>query len=108
MLGIGPSSFSRRIYRVKIHRVKGGEKMKKLVTVLGAVGLMFLLAQPTWAKCAPLIKEGRELLPNAKLAKANEDKAKALLDEAQKALDAKDHKTGVEKANEALAIIKKK
>ena len=81
--------------------------MRKIWTVLGAVSLLTVLAQPLWAKCGPLIKEGRELLKTAKLAKEDEDKAKALLDEAQKFLDAKDHTNGPIKANEALKLLKK-
>ena len=82
--------------------------MKRLWTLLAVASLMVLSVQPAWARCAPLIKEGRELLPKAKLAKADEGKVKALLDEAQKFLDAGDHKNGVKTANEALDLLRKK
>lgn len=82
--------------------------MKRMESLLAAVGLLFLLVQPVWARCAPLIKEGRETLAKTKLAKADEDKVKGLLDEAQKSLDAGDHNNGVQKANAALDLLKKK
>jgi hypothetical protein len=82
--------------------------MRKIVFLMTALCLLILSAQPVWARCELLIKEGRELLTTTKLAKGDENKAKGLLDEAQKGLDAGDHGTGVKKANEALAIIKKK
>jgi hypothetical protein len=82
--------------------------MGKIWTLLGAVGLLLLLAQPTWAGCLPRIREGRELLKTAKLAKADEDKVKALLDQAQKYFDAGDHGNGVPTANQALDLLKKK
>jgi len=81
--------------------------MKKIALLLAFAGL-FLSAQPVWPRCAPLIKEGRELLGKVKPAKVDEDKAKGLLDEAQKFLDAGNHVDGVKKANEALDILKKK
>ena len=59
------------------------------------------------ARCAPLIKEGRELLGKTQVSKADQDKAKALLDEAQKNLDAGDHANGVKNASAALDILKK-
>jgi hypothetical protein len=43
-----------------------------------------------------------------KASKADQDKAKGLLDEAQKNLDAGDHGSGVKNANAALDILKKK
>jgi len=81
--------------------------MKKVGTLFSVLGLL-AFTQPVWARCAPLIREGRELLGNVKLAKADENKAKGLLDEAQKFLDAGNHVDGVKKANEALDILKKK
>ena len=81
--------------------------MKKIALLLAFAGL-FLSAQPVWSRCAPLIKEGRELLGKAKPAKVDEDKAKGLLDEAQKNLDAGDHTNGVKNASAALDILKKK
>ncbi len=82
--------------------------MKKVWILFAVSSLLFLSVQPLWARCAPLIKEGRELLPKAKLAKADEDKVKALLDEAQKSLEAGNHNDGVKKANEALDLLRKK
>ena len=83
--------------------------MKKAMTLLALAGLMLLSVQPAWARTCPrLIKEGRELLSGAKLAKANESKVKALLDEAQKLHDAGSHGDSVKKANEALDLLKKK
>ena len=82
--------------------------MKKITLLLTFAGLLILSAQPVWPRCAPLIREGRELLGQVKLAKADEDKAKGLLDEAQKFLDAGNHIDGVTKANAALDILKKK
>lgn len=81
--------------------------MKRTLSLIALLGLV-LMAQPLWARCAPLIKEGRELLGTSKLAKAEQDKAKSLLDEAQKNLDAGDHPSGVKNANAALDILKKK
>jgi hypothetical protein len=82
--------------------------MKKIFFVMTALSLLILSAQPTWARCAPLIKEGRELMSTTKASKADQDKAKGLLDEAQKNLDAGDHGSGVKNANAALDILKKK
>lgn len=82
--------------------------MRRALSLVGLLGLMILFAQPLWARCAPLIKEGRELLGTTKLGKADQDKVKALLDEAQKYLDAGDHKNGVPTANKALDLLKKK
>jgi hypothetical protein len=56
----------------------------------------------------PLIKEAREQLAVANLSKGEEAKVKALLEEADKLSEANNHKEGIKKANEALAIIKKK
>ena len=81
--------------------------MKRMLSLIALSGLV-LMAQPLWARCAPLIKEGRQLLSTAKLGKADEDKAKSLLDQAQKNLDAGDHRSGVQNANAALDILKKK
>jgi hypothetical protein len=81
--------------------------MKKITLLLAFAGLLTLSAQPVWPRCAPLIREGRELLGKVKVAKADEDKAKGLLDEAQKFLDAGNHVDGVKKANEALGLLKK-
>lgn len=81
--------------------------MKKIALLLAFAGL-FLSAQPVWPRCAPLIKEGRELLGKVKPAKVDADKAKGLLDEAQKNLDAGDHTNGVKNASAALDILKKK
>ena len=82
--------------------------MKKIAFVAAALSLLILSAQPILARCAPMIKEGRELLGTTKVAKADQDKAKGLLDEAQKNLDAGDHTNGVKNATAALDILKKK
>jgi hypothetical protein len=82
--------------------------MKRTLCLIGLLGLLALSVQPLWARCAPLIKEGRQLLTTAKVGKAEESKAKSLLDEAQKNLDAGDHATGVKNANAALDILRKK
>lgn len=82
--------------------------MKRTLCLIGLLGLLALSVQPLWARCAPLIKEGRQLLTTAKVGKGEESKAKSLLDEAQKNLDAGDHATGVKNANAALDILRKK
>jgi hypothetical protein len=82
--------------------------MKKITLLLAFAGLLILSAQPILARCAPLIQEGRELLGKTQVSKADQDKAKGLLDEAQKSLDAGDHNSGVKNATAALDILKKK
>jgi hypothetical protein len=82
--------------------------MKKLAFVTAVFSLLILSAQPILARCAPLIQEGRELLGKTQASKADQDKAKGLLDQAQKNLDAGDHTNGVKNANAALDILKKK
>jgi hypothetical protein len=68
-----------------------------------------LAAGPLWGfECPTLITQGREQLAAAKLPKANEAKVKALLDEAQKLHERGSHDDSVKKANEALALLKKK
>lgn len=80
----------------------------KVWILLVAVSLLILSAQPAWAKCTPLINEGRELLTKANLPEDEAGKVKGLLDEAQKLRDGGDHANGVVKANEALKLLKKK
>ena len=82
--------------------------MKKITFVTAVFSLLILSAQPILARCAPLINEGRELLGKTQVSKADQDKAKGFLDEAQKNLDAGDHTNGVKNANAALDILKKK
>lgn len=82
--------------------------MKRIWILLGVVTLLLLPAQLTWAKCTPLINEGRELLSKASLPADESNKIKTLLDEAAQSRDAGDHATGVKKATEALNILKKK
>ena len=77
-----------------------------ILTVL--VSFLVLICQPLSAKCVPLIKEARERLADAHLSKGDESKAKALLEEADNLSQANNHKEGIQKANEALSIIKKK
>ncbi len=82
--------------------------MKRVWILLGAVSLLVLPAQMTWAKCTPLIREGRELLTKANLPADEASRIKALLDESQKFRDAGNHVDGVKKASEALNLLKKK
>lgn len=82
--------------------------MRKALSLIGLLGFLILSAQPLWAGCAPLIKKGRELLPKTNLSAGQSSKVKALLDEAQKYLDAGDHTNGVKTANQALDLLKKK
>ena len=82
---------------------------KKASLMFSLIGILLFFAQPAWAStCPKLIKEGRETLVKVKLTKADEDKAKALLDEAQKLHDNGSHAASVKKANEALDLLKKK
>ena len=82
--------------------------MKTTTVLMTALSLLILSAQPIFARCGSLIREGRELLGTTKVAKADQDNAKGLLDEAQKNLDAGDHTNGVKNASAALDILKKK
>ena len=82
---------------------------KKAVVMFSLIGILLFFAQPAWAStCPKLIQEGRETLVKVKLTKADEDKVKALLDEAQKLHDNGSHAASVKKANEALNLLKKK
>lgn len=82
---------------------------KKAVVMFSLIGILLFFAQPAWANtCPKLIKEGRETLVKVKLTKADEDKVKAFLDEAQKLHDSSSHAASVKKANEALDLLKKK
>lgn len=82
---------------------------KKASLMFSTLAILLLSAQPAWAStCPKLIKEGRETLVKVKLTKADEDKVKALLDEAQKLHDNGSHAASVKKANEALDFLKKK
>ena len=82
--------------------------MKRIWVLLGVVSLLVLSFQPTWAKCTPLINEGRDLLSKSSLPADETSKIKGLLDEAQKFRDSGDHANGVVKANEALKLLKTK
>ena len=82
--------------------------MKKLLTFVAFAAFLTVSTGAVWARCAPLIREGRELLEKSSASKADQDKAKGLLDEAQKNLDAGDHTNGVKNATAALDILKKK
>lgn len=83
--------------------------MKRLLSLLGLAGVLAFSVQPVWAnKCPGLIKEAKELLAKAKLAKTDENKVKTLLDESQKLHDAGSHSDSIKKANEALDLLKKK
>jgi hypothetical protein len=82
--------------------------MKKVWTFVAVVSFLMASYGPVLARCGPLIQEGRELLGKTQASKADQDKAKGLLDQAQKNLDAGDHTNGVKNANAALDILKKK
>ena len=61
---------------------------RKALVMFGMIGILLFSAYPAWSRqCPTLIKEGRETLAKGKLAKAEEDKVKALSDEAQKLHD---------------------
>jgi len=82
---------------------------RKAIVLVGLMSVLLLSAVPAQANtCPKLIKEGREALVKTKLAKADEDKVKTLLDEAQKLHDNGSHADSVKKANEALGLLKKK
>jgi len=82
--------------------------MKKTWLLAGVVGYVGSISQPALAKCVPLIKEAREQLASARLSKSVETRVKALLEEADKLSEANNHKEGIQKANEAITIIKKR
>lgn len=82
--------------------------MKTVWILAVMVSFLILSFQPVGAKCAPLIKDGREQLASAKLSKGDEAKVKGLLDEADQLREAGNHVEGIKKANEALNILKKK
>ncbi len=67
-----------------------------------------LLLSRLGRKVPTLIKEVRNVLAKVKLSEADEDKVKALLDEAQKLNDNGGHAASVKKANEALDLLKRK
>lgn len=82
---------------------------RKAIVLVGLMGVLLLSAVPAQANtCPTLIKEGRDTLAKVKLAKAEEDKVKAFLDEAQKLHDNGSHSASVKKAKEALDLLKKK
>lgn len=83
--------------------------MKRVLSILGLASLLVFSVSPVWANSCPrLIKEAKGLLAGAKLAKADEDRVRALLDEAQKLHEAGSHSDSMKKANEALDLLKKK
>ena len=83
--------------------------MKKILTVVFAAMFAISFAQTAWARtCPKLIKEGRDLLAKSKLAKTENDKAKALIDESEKLHDGGDHGESMKKVKEALTLLKKK
>ena len=85
------------------------KRLKRLWLLVGVAGILILSTQPVLAnRCPSLIKQGRELLTKAKLAKVDEDKIKVLLDESQKFHDTGNHSDAIKKANEALGLLKKK
>lgn len=83
--------------------------MKRALSILGLAGLLVFSIQPVWANgCPRLIKEAKGLLADSKLAKADQDRARGLIDDAQKLHDAGSHGESMKKANEALDLMKKK
>jgi hypothetical protein len=82
--------------------------MKKAIVIAAIFNFVGLTYEPLLAKCVPLIKEAREQLAAANLSRADAIKVKALLEEADKLSADNNHKEGIQKANEALSIIKKK
>jgi len=83
--------------------------MKRALSVLGLASLLAFSVQPVWAnRCPGLIKEAKGLLADTKLAKADQDKVKALLDEAEKLHESGSHSDSMKKANAALDLLKKK
>jgi len=82
---------------------------RKVLGMFVFVGLLLFSADSVLARqCPTLIKEGRGTLAKVKLAKAEEDKVRGLLDEAQKLHDNGSHSASIKKANEALDLVKKK
>jgi hypothetical protein len=82
-------------------------KRNALVT-FGVIGILLFSAHPAWARrCPTLIKEGQQILGKVKLSKAEEDKVRALLDEAQKLHDNGSHDASIKRAN-ALDVLNKK
>ena len=83
--------------------------MKRAVSILGLASLLVFSVQPLWANgCPRLIKEAKGFLADSKIAKADQDKARGLIDDAQKLHDAGSHGDSMKKANEALDLLKKK
>ena len=83
--------------------------MRKISTIAFAALFMIALVQPVWARtCPKLIKEGRELLAQSKLAQSEKNKAKSLIDESEKLHDGGDHGQSMKKIKEALTLLKKK
>lgn len=83
--------------------------MKKFSSLIFATALALGIAGPTWANsCPTLIKEGRDALAKANYSKTEAAKISALLDESEKLHNSGDHDASVKKANEALALLKKK
>lgn len=85
--------------------------MKKFLSLIFAtviaIGIAF--ASPVWANsCPTLIKEGRDLLAKANYSKTEAAKISALLDESEKLHNSGNHGASMEKANEALSLLKKK
>lgn len=83
--------------------------MKRALSILGLASLLVFSVQPVWANTCPrLIKEAKGLLADAKLDKGDQNKVKALIDEAQKLHDSGSHGDSVKKAKEALALLGEK
>lgn len=82
--------------------------MKRFLSILGLASLLIFSVQPVWARCTPLINEGREFLSKTNLPADQAGKIKRLLDEAQKFRDSGDHTNGFKKASEALDLLKKR
>jgi hypothetical protein len=83
--------------------------MKRALSILGLASFLVFSVQPVWANsCPKLIKEAKGLLADTKLGKGDQNKVKALIDEAQKLHDSGSHGDSVKKAKEALALLGKK
>ena len=85
---------------------KGGDRMKKLVTLCAAVALVALAGSPAFAfKCPTLIKEGKEAAAKMKPDDPKVKQAMVKLDEAQKLHSEGKHADSVKAAEEAHGLL---
>jgi hypothetical protein len=82
--------------------------MRPVSFMMVFVFFVFLSLPALAFECPSLVMEGRSLLAKAKLSAADSSRAKALLAEAEKLHSAGSHGESVEKAKEALALLKNK